>query len=405
MTANLTADRPLEPVLILDGYSQILSVARRLPRYGIRVEASTVSDCASYASRFCNRRYAVPKNTDPKEFWFDLLLRREEENLKGSVLIPGGDRAIEFFCEHREELARRYLMYDFDPDTHLAFLDKERTLEIARKGGVPAPNFWSSADPADLERILPTLSFPVIVKPRSSYRFQQRFSGKKHFLAQGVDDLVRYLREVNAEGVECILSEFIPGPDSLARMYGTYRDARGRPLFEFTHQIVRRHPVNEGVITYVMSEWDPEVAALGKKLLDSVDFTGFAYVEFKRDLRDGSYKLIEVNPRLGLNYECFERSGIGAAYIMYCDMTGRPAPIVEGFRDGTRIVNLVRDFMAFRELRERGEITFWNWLKSLSFRQHYEYFALNDPMPALEFLFIRSRMRLRKQVRRWNRRI
>lgn len=397
MKTHKAAGRPFEPVLILDGHSQVLSIARRLPRYGIRVEASTVSDCPSYASRFCNRRYAFPKNIDPKEFWFDLLLSREDENLIGSVLLAGGDQAVEFLCEHREELARKYLMYDFHRVTHLAFLDKEQTLKLAKKAGIPVPKFWSSAEAADVERIIPTLSFPVIVKPRSSYRFQRKFIGRKYFFAQGVDDLVRYLKEVNAKGVECILSEFIPGPDSLSRFYATYRDGEGRPLFEFIRKIVRRRPVNEGAATYHISEWDPEIAGLGRKLLDSVGFTGFASVEFKRDLRDGSFKLMEVNPRFEMSHECMEQSGIDAAYIIYCDITGRPAPKFEGFRDDTRLVNLALDFLAFCELRKRGEMTFWNWLKSLSFRQHYEYFALDDPMPALVFLSNRFKSKVAKR--------
>jgi predicted ATP-grasp superfamily ATP-dependent carboligase len=41
----------------------------------------------------------------------------------------------------------------------------------------------------------------------------------------------------------------------------------------------------------------PEVAELGRRLVRAFDDRGFAGIEFKFDARDGTYRLIEFNPR------------------------------------------------------------------------------------------------------------
>src|SRR5207302_1605141 len=76
-------------------------------------------------------------------------------------------------------------------------------------------------------------------------------------------------RAASEAGVEVMLVEMIPGPDSLSWGYHTYLDDEGRPLFHLVRRSIRRCPVNRGESCYVTTDWDAEVAELGLKLVRS----------------------------------------------------------------------------------------------------------------------------------------
>jgi predicted ATP-grasp superfamily ATP-dependent carboligase len=385
-----------EPVLVLDGDANTLSIVRCLSLRGIAVAVSTGSHSPALRSRFCGVKYAVPEGNDKKDYWADLLLSGKRSELKDSVLFVCGDEAIQFLCAHRDELARFHRFYDFDPKLHLALLDKLSTLELARSVGVAVPKFWTVNRIEDVERILPELIFPVIVKPLLSHVFRYQFDGRKYLRADNADQLLRQQKEVLDKGLKSMICDFIPGPDSLGRGYISFRNAEGQVLFQATSHLIRRYPKNQGTLCYYYTEWNPEVAELGRKLLQGIGFTGFSHIEFKFDPRDGQYKLIEVNPRFPALIETYRQSGIDIPYIIYCHLTDRSLPRIASFKNHVRMMNALDDFRAYLELSRLGELTLGQWLKSMSPRQNYVHLRLNDPWPAAHNVLLRFKSKMLK---------
>jgi predicted ATP-grasp superfamily ATP-dependent carboligase len=378
-----------EPVLVLGGGTNTLSILRSLSQRGIVVAVSTDENSPAIKSRYCQTKYVFSKGADPKAYWADLLLSDKRNELKGSVLFACCDDAIQFICAHRDELARFYRFYDFDPKLHLALLEKQSTLELARSVGVGVPQFWTINRIEDIERILPELTFPVIVKPLLSHEFRRQFGGQKYLRADNADQLLRQQKEVLNKGLRSMVCDFIPGPDSLTCFYISYRNAEGQLLFEITESGLRRYPKNKGVLCYTYTEWKPGVAEQGRKLLQGVGFTGLSSIEFKLDPRDNQYKLIEINPRFDAGVEIFQQSGIEVPYFIYCHTTDRPLPEIAEFQNNARMINVIDDFRAYLELKRLGELTLWQWLKSMSPRQNCMYFKLYDPWPAVHNIFSR----------------
>ena len=60
----------------------------------------------------------------------------------------------------------------------------------------------------------------------------------------------------------------------------------------------------------------------GLRLLKALGFHGISQVEFKRDPRDGRYKLMEVNPRLWQWHGLAAACGVDLPLIAYRDLTG-----------------------------------------------------------------------------------
>src|SRR5262245_23169583 len=270
-------------------------------------------------------------------------------------------------------------------------LDKLATYQVARAAGVPTPRFWQVQSLADAEALRDELVYPLIVKPKLSHLFQRRFR-TKFLLVESFAELLEALRVVANENIEVVLMEKIPGPDSLLCSYYTYLDERGESHFDFTKRIIRRHPKNMGLACYHITDQVPGVRELALRLFRQVGLCGLANAEFKLDPRDGQLKLIECNARFTAGNGLVAAAGFDLVNFVYNRIVGLPQKPLTEFRTGLRLWDPFRDFQAFRELRRLGELTLWQWGKSVCHLQTFPAFSWRDPLPSL----VRVVRRLRK---------
>jgi predicted ATP-grasp superfamily ATP-dependent carboligase len=389
--ASLAAPGGLRPAIVLGGSTNALSVVRSLGRRGVPVAASVSAGSPALYSRFCVHRLPLDRG-DQITQWADLLLGRRAGEFAGAVLLACNDDAVEFIATHRDRLAPDYVLDDSAPAVQLAMLDKQRTLEIGCRAGIGVPRFWPVGGGADVDPVFDGITYPAIVKPLHSHKFQKVFDGRKFFRAANRVELEDALARLVAAGLEAMVSEWVPGPDSRLASYYTYIDRDGRPLFHFTKRIIRRFPKNQGLACYHVTAWDPTIAEHGLRFLEGIGLRGLANVEFKLDERDGRWKLIECNPRFTAAQEILVRAGLDIAWLIYCHLGGYALPSFGRYTEGVRLWYPVRDFRAYRELRRLNELTLWTWLRSVWHPQALPYFRLTDPLPsaALHWSAIRS---------------
>ena len=91
-----------------------------------------------------------------------------------------------------------------------------------------------------------------------------------------------------------IAQEYVPG-DAECGFFALV-DA-GELVVTFQHRRVRSYTYSGGASVYRVSVDDAGLREAGTRLLSSLDWHGPAMVEFKRDPRDGAFKLMEINPR------------------------------------------------------------------------------------------------------------
>ena len=224
--------------------------------------------------------------------------------------------------------------------------------------------------------------FPLLLKPIYSHQFWQQFPGSKYVPVRCREELHGALRTVNAVNVKTFLVEMIPGGDDQQGSYYTYLDEQGRNLFDFTKRVFRRFPVNMGLGSYHITDHVPEVQALALRFLRQVELRGIAHVEFKLDARDGQYKLIECNGRF-TRVDCLlASSGIDLPLFVYSRVIGQPQTPPTGYRLGLRLWDPVRDFLAYRQMKRMGLLTFRDWVRSLWHPQTFPVFRWYDPLPA-----------------------
>ncbi len=389
----------LPPAIILGGRANALSVARNIGRLGAAVYA--LNDAGAFVghSRYC-RQIAVPLlgKGDESRAWAEYLLGPKAEPLHGSVLLSCGDEGIEMIAAHREALAERYILDDSNPAAQLAMLNKLTTYQAAVEAGVPTPKFWIVDSERQLDEIKPSLVFPLIAKPLLSHIFEGQ-TGKKLVIANTVDEVSAAVAKVTATGVGCLLMEMIPGPDDRLCSYFTYLDEDSKPLLHFTKRIIRRYPVLMGTACYHITDWNPKIAELGNRLFRHVGLRGLANVEFKHDVRDGQYKLIECNARFTASDCLVTRSGVNLAAFVYNRLTGRPQKPIRRYKEGLRLWDPIRDLQCGLALRRAGELTPRQWLASVLHRQTFAYFQWTDPMPALARLTLPLRAKRGKAAK------
>jgi D-aspartate ligase len=380
----MTAPDTSRPVLLLGGGASTLAAARSLGSAGIPVYVSGRAGCRAMRSRHCRLALPVPDNMEAPQYWETILISTPDPELAGCVIMVGCDESLEFVEAHEAELRKLYVVEEFLPDLRRAMLDKLDTLTLARQAGVPTPNFWAVDTAEDVVAIRSELRFPVMVKPLNSLTFMAEFGRKLFIVREDFAEVVEKVRLCRERGHQVMVVEMIPGPDSLLSSYYTYRTSDGTILYNYTKSVIRRWPVNRGGACFHQSEWLPETAEIGRRMFDGIGWQGIGNVEFKRDMRDGQLKIIEVNGRLTAGHPLVTRGGAPIDLIIYCHLTGQVLPRFDSYSQTLRLWDPLRDFMAFLQLRRTGELSFRGWLRSI-FAQKIilPFFCVDDPRPGL----------------------
>jgi D-aspartate ligase len=380
---------------MLGAHGSTLSVVRALGRTGIDVHVLGDASAVVRFSRYCHEFVDVGGGGDVQARWLEWL----EHGPSGAVLFTCHDEGLELIAHNRASLMERgYRPLEADDDVILAMLDKQRTYELAAAAGVPAPRTWEIGSWSDLHVAESEADFPCALKPRHSHLFARRF-GEKLLFVSSAEELRDAYRRCSEAGLEMIVTEIVPGPDHQHFSYYTYLDERGAPMFELTKRKLRQYPIGQGLGSYHVTDWNPEVAELGLRFLRHVGLRGIANPEFKRDARTGELKLIEVNHRFTAINELVQAAGIDLAQLAYSRVAGSDPPSLNGYRRGAHIWFPTHDARAFLEYRRRGELTLLQWLRSLAHRQRPVLFSLDDPLPGLANLPMRGWRRLRPKRR------
>ncbi|MGY1625346.1 hypothetical protein ACI789_24330 [Geodermatophilus sp. SYSU D00965] len=391
-------DAPAAPAVILGGSYNSLSVARALGRQGIPVHALGDGAGGSLVSRsrYVSSYVHVTSSATAADEWMAWL----RTGPRGAVVLPCSDGALEFLARHRAELvAMGYCPAAAADEVTLAMLDKERTYELARSVGVPAPRTAAVSSLEEVRKAAAGMDFPLALKPRHSHLFARAF-GSKALIVEDESALEAAFRATDEHGLEMIVTEIIPGDDSRYCSYYSYLDDDGTPLFHFTKRKPRQNPPGFGLGTFHVTDWVPDAAELGLRFFTGIGLRGVGNVEFKRDSRDGQLKIIECNPRFTAADKLVQRAGVDMATISYRRALGLPVTAPTTFRRGVTQWHPVEDWYGFRAYRALGQLGTVAWLRSLARPLGLPMFDPRDPRPSAVYAGGFARRVLRFTLRR-----
>ena len=368
------------PVIILGTGITGLGVIRIIGRDGVTGFAAETTDPLLRHSRWYRELpapdAAVGKQT--LEEWLRGLA------LDRAVLLPCSDQWVSRVSALDPALRTRFPASVPTTDTLERFVDKGKFAALLEDAGTPHPFSQILLSEADLATVPARVFDGAILKPRDSQRFFQRYKVKA-FHTSSREAAAAQLRTLIAEGFPVILQEYIPGPATNHYFVDGFMDAHGAMQAVFARQRLRMFPLDFGnstaMVSVPLSEAADAVASI-TTLLQRAKYRGIFSAEFKRDSRDGVFKLIEVNTRAWWYVDFAARCGVNVVKLAYNDALGRSVKRIEHYAVRRRLVFPYLDFYACLHLWRRGELSIIGWLMSwLGAMQ--PVFQLRDPSPGV----------------------
>jgi predicted ATP-grasp superfamily ATP-dependent carboligase len=367
-----------------------LSLVRALGREGVAVYAlDPHPDALGMNSRYCTP-VITPDIKGNEARYLDFLLDFGRKLATKAVLYPTGDPTVVLFSKARDELASGYHYVAPDHEMVLQLLTKDGLAAAAAAHGVPAPRTIVPADRTAVEAAAGELQYPVLLKPTESHAWKKKAIveligvGTKVIPCETPDELLANYDRIAAIDPQLIIQEMIPGGDECLLYFCFYLNREGEPLGVFAGRKTRVLPPSYGSASYVESMEDPALTEVALRFLRGVGYRGLGGMEFKRDPRDGLYKLIEVNVRFGLWDALGAQCGVNLAHIAYRDALGLPVEPKLHYRTGVKWVSFQRDLSAFKLYRRQRKLSTWQWLRTLAGEKMWAVFAWDDLAPFLK---------------------
>ena len=287
-----------------------LGFVRSLGRLGVPVYGvhDTLRAPAAY-SRYAAGRFVWDGSADdPVEF-----LRGMAESIgERAVLVPQDDVSTEVVDENSAELGEWFLFPERSPELVRALSNKREMNRLCREHGVPTAETVFPTSDEEFERFLDDATFPIVLKGAESWVPGTRTSARLA-IAASRDEVVRIWAEMSpAERSNTMLQEYIPGGPDTVWMFNGYFDARSDCLVAFTGRKLRQSPPYTGMTCLGVCLPNPDVAQTTTRFMKEIGYRGVLDIGYRYDARDGLYKLLDVNPRLGATFRLFvdpERHG------------------------------------------------------------------------------------------------
>lgn len=380
----MVRDQPAVLVLGPPRYVGPLGVMRSLGRLGVRVYGArhnTRSPAGS--SRYGAGSLAVGANGRPWEDDSRTLseLRAAGHRLgAGTILIAGSDEWAVFVARHASVLSAWFRFPLTTPELVEELAAKDGLYRLATKHGLPTPRITF---PAHREQALAEssrLQYPVMLKPVVS-----RPDVLDKAIAADARELVAAYRrmEESADAPNVMFQEYIPGDDRDVWIFNGYFDAQSRCLAPFTGVKVRQHPAKMGIASLGELRQNPAVIDATCNFLRAVGYRGIVDIGYRYDRRDGRYKVLDVNPRLGGAFRMFvDEHGMDVVRALYLDLTGQEVPPIT-VRDGRRWINEPADAVAAWHYHQLDGLTLRGWAGSLRAVREGATWAWDDVIPFL----------------------
>lgn len=368
------------------GLGIVRSLGRRaIPVYALDPDPRQVG----MDSRFCRSR-VCPSIESDEERHIEFLIGLSKSLGQKPVLFPTGDNTVLSYGKY-ENILKDYFLFTCPRESTIQKLvTKDAFFRTALECDIPIPDTYAPSSLSEVNDIASKISYPCIIKPVMSASWRQESiqkmlggGGKKVIVVHKGAELLNSYKKIAPYDPNVVISEVIPGDDKELFYFVFYMSNDHKILGCFSGRKLRLIPVHFGSASFVESVYVEDLNKLSINFLTKLRYKGLGGIEFKRDPRDGRFKLIEFNARFGLWDMLGARCGVDIAYIAYSDTIGRKVNQRPEYRTGIKWASIYRDTRAFLSYKKEDLITFRNWLSSLRGEIQWAVFAWDDIRPAL----------------------
>jgi D-aspartate ligase len=367
------------------------TVARVLVRRGVQVHALTTPETRHVlASRGVRGRVMPDVRTHP-EAWREELLSLAATG--GGVVLCGSDASGEWLGRYRAQLPASLRSFESTDGIHLALMDKLRLYRMAAEIGVKAPWMHHVTTRGELDRLCDELAYPCVLKARLGHLAKELTGvGTRRIGCRA--ELLEHAGLLLAHGVDLLLTEVVPGPETGLEAAVTIRTGDGDYPLEYGRIKLRQWPLDYGVGSLQEAAAVPETLKMSRRLLDHVGFVGIASCETKRHEGTGERYLIEINVRPPGSFGLADACGVDGSWRLYAALAGIPLGPQPPQIDGRRSMIPHLDLLAAVQRLRRGDAGIGAVLRSWRGVRNFGVLDVRDPVPAV----VQAGQMIRKRV-------
>jgi predicted ATP-grasp superfamily ATP-dependent carboligase len=360
-----------------------LGIARTAGRLGVRVywaHAHRQFSPVALSRYVCGRRFCDA--CAPAETLVEHLLEWGRQIGSEPILIPVDDRAAIFVADQAEALRERFLFPKQPVGLTRALSSKKEMHYLCRNMGVPTPAAAFPQSKDDVATFVETAVFPVVLKRILDWPPEHWMQRESVTIVSTPEELLEEYENSETLGKpNLMLQEYIPGgPEDVWMFNGFFTDSSDC-LIGFTGKKIRQRPPFTGATTLGICLHNHTVRRMATEFLQRIGYRGIVDMGFRYDRRDGQYKLLDVNPRVGSTFRLFvDSNGVDVVRALYLHLTGQP--VKRGsFCEGRKWIVEPSDLLTSLRYCRMGKLTPIGWMRSFRGIEEGAWFAADDPLP------------------------
>ncbi|MEK6791119.1 MAG: hypothetical protein AABY45_05390 [Deltaproteobacteria bacterium] len=372
------------PVVLINCKLAALGVMRSLGSLGVTtygVDADSGSP--AMLSRYCADRFQMSLTAENNSAFLEYLMNIGARLGRRAILIPTSDETSVFVAEHAETLIRHYIFPQNKPELVTALMHKKDMYYLAKHHNVPTACTEFPKSLSDVQTYVRKAVFPVMVKGILGNLLALR-TGVKMAIVHTPEELIEtYKRLEDPASPNLMFQEYIPGGDDQIYIFNGYFNEGSECLAAFTGHKIRQFPVHVGCSSLGICKWNKDVADITTRFMKAVGYKGILDIGYRFDARDGQYKVLDINPRIGQAFRLFlSNNGMDVARALYQDLTGQKTLPIKP-REGRKWIIEDFDVVSSYHYYKEGSLTFGSWLKSFRGVEEGAWFSVRDPLPFL----------------------
>jgi predicted ATP-grasp superfamily ATP-dependent carboligase len=375
------------PVVVVNGKLGALAIMRSLgplgvPLYGVDADPRA----PAMLSRYCRERFLHRLDEARPEEFVSKLLEVGRRVGRAAILIPTSDETAQIVVDHAEALSRSFVFPRNSPEMVRRLVSKKGMYEMALQHAVPTPVTLFPQSLADVRAFLPKVAFPVMLKGIHGHLLEARGHDKMVVVHSANELLAKYSAMEDPEMPNLMLQEYIPGEDDQIYIFNGYFDRSSRCLAGFTGHKIRQFPVHVGCASLGVCRSNEEVARTTIRFMQAIGYRGVLDIGYRYDPRDGQYKVLDANPRVGQAFRLFvAENDMDAVKSLYLDLTGQEQFAIVP-REGRRWLIEDYDLISSLHYYQEGTLRPLQWLRSFAGVEEAAWFSWRDPLPFLVML-------------------
>jgi len=299
-----------------------------------------------------------------------------------TILIPTDDCAAILIAEHAERLQRWFCFPRQPPTLPRTLANKWELYRLCKALGVPCPETAFPGSIDDVHRFVEHAVFPIVVKAAESWRLPE--GRPPTSIARTPEEACAIYLDAESQGrPNLILQEYVDPVSGEDWFYHGYRNVQSDCCIGYTGTKLRSYPPFVGPPTLGKAVENKSMRQRAEVLLEAISYSGIMDIDFRLDTRDGQYKLLDFNPRIGAQFRLFEDpDGIDVVKALYLDLSGKRVTKSQAIEGRTFVVELY-DLAASLGYLRRHKLTFHDWRLSLKGTRELAWFSRDDPLPFL----------------------